>query len=397
MGKSSWEKIAGYIDTALGAAKAVAGTVSPTQQRVDADRHGRADIAGMRDYLRTGDGGMLNQPPTNPTWMQRHLGEQVNEFRNTSSTPWRGGEPWDFIDRPGETAEQIEARVIRDMAKGTETAEQIEARVMAGEKSFGEVFDASRDEGLKEFSWKGGSYHTKTAEEVALEEASLLEGLLPASEPPMPPGANLPGDLAGPPVLPGANLPGDLAGPPTPADMLVPERAVREEPFRLTEQTSTFIQEREKLVQTAYKDADKVAVCWGSTGRVSLGTVVNLPTCKRYLEEDLAVVYKAMNKHIRIPLTRNQQTAVASLVFNVGDGAKGFGQSEALKLLNAGDHEGFMREAFSAEAGWVNSRRAEILGNEAGNLVLDPGLVKRRQLEQTLYETPDPDAFLASR
>tara|TARA_R100000951_G_scaffold95483_2_gene84538 strand:- start:4102 stop:5532 length:1431 start_codon:yes stop_codon:yes gene_type:complete len=115
-----------------------------------------------------------------------------------------------------------------------------------------------------------------------------------------------------------------------------------------------------------------VTVGYGSTGRVKKGEKITKEQAEEYLQEDIAVAEKAVNSLVKVNLTPNQKAAVVSLVFNVGQG--NFKKSKALKALNKGDMETFMKEAFDSKVGFVKS----------GGKVLK-GLVKRRKAEKELF------------
>ena len=81
---------------------------------------------------------------------------------------------------------------------------------------------------------------------------------------------------------------------------------------------------------------------------------------------------KAVDSLVKVDLTPNQKAAIVSLIFNVGQG--NFKKSKALKALNKGDIDTFLKEAFDPKIGFVKS----------GGKVLN-GLVTRRQAEKQLF------------
>lgn len=142
--------------------------------------------------------------------------------------------------------------------------------------------------------------------------------------------------------------------------------------------TSSFIKEFEGYKSSGYYATKSeqanglVTVGYGSTGRVKKGEKITEEQAEQYLQEDIAVAEKAVDSLVKVDLTPNQRAAVVSLVFNVGQG--NFKKSKALKALNSGDIETFIKEAFDSKAGFVRS----------GGKVLK-GLVKRRKAEQELF------------
>lgn len=76
---------------------------------------------------------------------------------------------------------------------------------------------------------------------------------------------------------------------------------------------------------------------------------------------------------IPFKLTKNQETVLLSLMFNIG--VQALRTSDAMKHLKANRIEDFKREAFSKEEGWVKS---------AGKF--SQGLFNRRQRELQLWD-----------
>ena len=90
------------------------------------------------------------------------------------------------------------------------------------------------------------------------------------------------------------------------------------------------------------------------------------------LAKRLKKVGKDIDKLIKVPLSKNQRTAIISLVDNVGLGS--FKNSNALKALNNGNFDEFYNQAFSFENGWVNQNGKPL-----------KGLVRRRASEGNLF------------
>ena len=92
-----------------------------------------------------------------------------------------------------------------------------------------------------------------------------------------------------------------------------------------------------------------------------------------YLEEDLAVVEAAINHYVHVALTASMRDALASWVFNLGEGL--FRVSTMLKVLNAGRYTDVPAEISK----WVYSH------DKSGQPVRLPGLVVRREDEAELF------------
>lgn len=89
----------------------------------------------------------------------------------------------------------------------------------------------------------------------------------------------------------------------------------------------------------------------------------------RLLKGDLQGADAAVRRLVKVPLTRNQLSALTSFVFNVGEGA--FRTSTLLRLLNSGEPSARVAEQFGR---W----------KYANGKVL-PGLVRRRDAEAKLF------------
>ena len=97
------------------------------------------------------------------------------------------------------------------------------------------------------------------------------------------------------------------------------------------------------------------------------------------LKKRLDKVAKKVDDIVKVPLSKNQRTAIISLIDNVGIGA--FQKSNALKrsnaliALNKGDYDEFHNQAFSFENGFVNQNGKPL-----------KGLVRRRASEGNLFK-----------
>ena len=91
------------------------------------------------------------------------------------------------------------------------------------------------------------------------------------------------------------------------------------------------------------------------------------------LKKRLDKVGKKVDDIVKVPLSKNQRTAIISLIDNVGIGA--FQRSNALKALNEGDYDEFHNQAFSFENGFVNQNGKPL-----------KGLVRRRASEGNLFK-----------
>lgn len=87
------------------------------------------------------------------------------------------------------------------------------------------------------------------------------------------------------------------------------------------------------------------------------------------LDKDIARFERAVNEAVHVPLNQNQFDALVSLCFNIGVGA--FRTSTLVRKLNDG-------EDAAPEFDRWNQSKGEVL----------PGLVRRRDAERKLFESP---------
>ena len=143
---------------------------------------------------------------------------------------------------------------------------------------------------------------------------------------------------------------------------------------------SDFIKGYEKYKGAGYyatKEEEKeglVTVGYGSTRRVKHGKKVTKEQAEKWLKEDIKKANTTVNRLVKIELNNNQKNALISLVYNVGEG--NFKKSKALKALNSGDIETFLKEAFDPKIGFVKAKK--------GGRILK-GLVNRRTAEKELF------------
>lgn len=120
----------------------------------------------------------------------------------------------------------------------------------------------------------------------------------------------------------------------------------------------------------AYRDpVGIVTICYGHTATARLGQTHTDEECDRLLQADLGKAFEAVDRYVRVPLPVERRAALASFVYNVGEGA--FRSSTLLRKLNAGDTAGACKELDR----WIYAK-GQVL----------PGLVKRRATERELCE-----------
>lgn len=140
----------------------------------------------------------------------------------------------------------------------------------------------------------------------------------------------------------------------------------------------SIIKQCETCRLTAFKPTpdDVWTIGWGHTKGVSEGDTCTQESADEFLAEDLAEAEAAVNKMVTVPLNQNQFDALVSFVYN--EGAHALEISTLLHKLNALDYIGAAAEF----PRWNKQRKKD------GSYVVLNGLVKRRDLERTLFERP---------
>jgi lysozyme len=138
-----------------------------------------------------------------------------------------------------------------------------------------------------------------------------------------------------------------------------------------------LIAEAEGLRLNAYRcPAGVPTIGWGETDGVSMGDTCTKEQADKMLCDDLATRATFVRMVCTVKPGANELGAFVSLAYNIGHEA--FKRSTALRLHNAGDHQGASRAICLFDKARVN-----------GALTALPGLTARRAREQALYLTPD--------
>lgn len=142
----------------------------------------------------------------------------------------------------------------------------------------------------------------------------------------------------------------------------------------MRKETIDFIKKHEGVVLKGYLDsANLLTVGTGHLVKAGepykLGKSITMEENDRLLAHDLQWAGNAVDRAVKVPINVNQETALVSFVFNVGERA--FKNSTLLKKLNKADYKGAANEFGK----WIN----------AGGKVLK-GLVNRRAAEKALFE-----------
>lgn len=124
--------------------------------------------------------------------------------------------------------------------------------------------------------------------------------------------------------------------------------------------------------------AGVLTIGYGHTGDVEKGQKITKEEADRLLIKDIAWAENVVEDHVKVPLTAHQFDALASFVFNVGEGA--FRGSTLLRELNKGRYDAVPAQLLR----WNKA------GSGKKKRVL-PGLTRRRHAEAALWaEVPLP-------
>lgn len=144
--------------------------------------------------------------------------------------------------------------------------------------------------------------------------------------------------------------------------------------MRLSPSGLELIKSHEGLRLSAYQDVAGVwTIGYGNTSTAKPGMIITQEQAERLLMNDVEQFENAVNNLVRVTLNQNQFDALVSFTFNLGRGA--LYRSTLLRKLNVGDYAG----AASEFGRWVNA------GGKPW-----PGLIRRRQEERELFESPAP-------
>jgi lysozyme len=154
----------------------------------------------------------------------------------------------------------------------------------------------------------------------------------------------------------------------------------------ITPEGEAFIRRKEGKRLLAYRDTSGVwTIGIGHTGpEVVAGLTCTEAQCEAWFEKDINIAADALQDELGDAygsLTENQIAALISFVFNIG--GPQFHTSTVRRLIKAGNIEGAAR----AFALWDKVRGSN------GQLVVDSGLLARRNEEAALFLTPDSGGF----
>ncbi len=144
---------------------------------------------------------------------------------------------------------------------------------------------------------------------------------------------------------------------------------------------TNLVKQFEGLRLEAYRDSGGVpTIGWGHTAHVSMGPppdLIDETQAEAFLAGDLAAAGALVAKYVTVPLAQCQFDALTCFAFNMG--RQGFEDAQGapttmLRFLNEGDYQNAANSLLSWKFGRVN-----------GQLVILPGLVRRRAAERALF------------
>ncbi len=162
-------------------------------------------------------------------------------------------------------------------------------------------------------------------------------------------------------------------------DTLVAENWI-ESKLSVIPEAVNLIKNFEGFRSSAYIDTSGLPVIgYGQTkvngSTVTLGQYITQSQADTALEQELYHIQQLVLSHVKVDLNPYQLGALTSLVYNAG--AVILKDSTLIRKLNAGDYIGAAKE-------FIRWNKA----NQGGNLVVYPGLTKRRLAEQKLFLAP---------
>ncbi len=123
--------------------------------------------------------------------------------------------------------------------------------------------------------------------------------------------------------------------------------------------------------------AGRWTIGWGHCKGVKSGMRATIEECEKFIQEDLDEAGKVVTRLVHVPVTQHQFDALASFVFNLGQG--NFAESTLLRKLNQGLYDEIPEQIMR----W-NKARVD------GVLTPLKGLTRRRTAEAALFAMDSP-------
>lgn len=134
-----------------------------------------------------------------------------------------------------------------------------------------------------------------------------------------------------------------------------------------------IIKKSESLKLKAYQGlSGKWFIGYGHSAGVKSGMTITESKAEQYLRDDLKAIESSIASTVKVPVNRNEFSAMVSLAYNIGTGA--FRDSTVAKKINGGDR----KAAADAFLLWNKGRKN-------GKLVVLSHLDERRKEERALF------------
>ena len=144
---------------------------------------------------------------------------------------------------------------------------------------------------------------------------------------------------------------------------------------RTNAQGIALIKEAEGLRLKPYRENNHWLVGYGHLLAARPPAAISQAQAESYLREDLADCEAAISRCVRVPVTSNEFSAMASLCYTVGTAA--FAQSTLVDRLNAGDRKGAANQFLVWTKGTVKGAKTHL-----------SHLADRRKKERALFLAP---------
>lgn len=148
--------------------------------------------------------------------------------------------------------------------------------------------------------------------------------------------------------------------------------------YQLSPKGDAFVKDFEQFRAQAYLDQAGIPTIGYGTIRINgepvkLGMTCTMEQALEWKRADMARFLACIEREVKVPLKQNQVDALASFVYNVGEGA--LKSSSLLKAINTG--KAITEDLFT--------RWNKVKHPQTGKLIVSNGLTRRRKAEFALF------------
>ena len=108
--------------------------------------------------------------------------------------------------------------------------------------------------------------------------------------------------------------------------------------WKTNEAGLTIIEEAEGLRLEAYQLAGQWLIGYGHAKGVKAGQTITREQAQAFLQEDVIMCEAVVADSVKVPVTKNEYSAMVSLCYNIGP--QSFSRSSVVSKLNGGDRVG---------------------------------------------------------